>query len=142
MSRMTYGGTLLKAQQRQHVNLYQKLLLRRSLLKEALPGAAYVPFIGDGDIAVECYADSSVTLVANMRTSKQVTGGRRGCVHHWLLGSPECDSPNTRHTQGECCKCHARVVYTEVVGPNCDIKLPGSTPFRGTYKQSLAEVDA
>jgi hypothetical protein len=43
--------------QKQHVDLYKKLLLRKRLCSKAASGAAYVPFIGDGDIAVECYAD-------------------------------------------------------------------------------------
>jgi len=40
-----------KPKQKQHVQLYRKAALRTSLLDEALPGAAYVPFIGDGDLA-------------------------------------------------------------------------------------------
>jgi len=46
--------------QKQHVDMHRKVLLRRQLLA-ALPekarrgGAAYVPFIGDGDIASELY---------------------------------------------------------------------------------------
>jgi hypothetical protein len=34
--------------------------MRRRLLRWAVDGAAYVPFIGDGDIAVELYADRHV----------------------------------------------------------------------------------
>src|SRR4051812_23118903 len=44
----------------QHVQMYRKLLLRRHLLRWSLPGAAYVPFIGDADIAVEVYADRKI----------------------------------------------------------------------------------
>jgi hypothetical protein len=44
----------------QHVEMYRKLLLRRRLLRWALDGAVYVPFIGDGDIAVELYSDRKV----------------------------------------------------------------------------------
>lgn len=44
------------ALQKQHVDLYRKVLLRRKLLALAVEGAAYVPFIGDGDIALELYA--------------------------------------------------------------------------------------
>lgn len=39
---------------------YRKLLLRRRLLRWSAPGAAYVPFIGDGDIAAEVYSDRYV----------------------------------------------------------------------------------
>ncbi len=43
------------AQQKQSVDIHRKLLLRKELLGKAgeLAGAFYVPFIGDGDIAVE-----------------------------------------------------------------------------------------
>lgn len=41
----------------QHTDLYRKVLLRQSLLKYSLPGAAYVPFCGDGDLAHELYKD-------------------------------------------------------------------------------------
>ena len=40
--------------QKQHVEFYRKVMLRKKLLIYALPGAAYVPFIGDGDLAIEC----------------------------------------------------------------------------------------
>ncbi len=46
--------------QKQHVDLHRQLHLRREMLKLALPGAAYVPFIGDGDIASELYADRRI----------------------------------------------------------------------------------
>jgi len=47
--------------QKQHVELYRKVLLRRRLLRSwDGGGAAYVPFIGDGDIAVEVYPDRKV----------------------------------------------------------------------------------
>jgi len=38
------------------VDLFRKLLLRRGLCGKAEAGPAYVPFIGDGDIAAEVYA--------------------------------------------------------------------------------------
>ena len=41
---------------KQHVDLWRKLRLRQRLLAQAWPGAVYVPFIGDGDIAAELYA--------------------------------------------------------------------------------------
>ena len=41
--------------QKQHTDLYRKLLLRRQLLPHVGVGAAYLPFIGDGDIASELY---------------------------------------------------------------------------------------
>jgi hypothetical protein len=49
-----YGG------KRQHVEKFRKLILRGKLLRLAFEGPAYVPFLGDGDIAVELYADRKV----------------------------------------------------------------------------------
>src|SRR3990172_3658740 len=46
--------------QKQHVDIHRKLLLRRNLLRHALPGAAYVPFVGDGDIALELYNERQI----------------------------------------------------------------------------------
>lgn len=40
--------------------MFRKVLLRRHLLRWAVPGAAFVPFIGDGDIAYELYRDRTV----------------------------------------------------------------------------------
>ncbi len=40
--------------------MYRKMLLRKLLLSEALPGAVYVPFIGDGDIADLLYRDRAI----------------------------------------------------------------------------------
>lgn len=40
--------------------MYRKTLLRKRMLRWAIPGPAYVPFIGDGDIAAELYGDRQV----------------------------------------------------------------------------------
>lgn len=45
----------MKSEQQQHVEGHRKVALRRRLLSHAGAGAAYVPFIGDGDLAVELY---------------------------------------------------------------------------------------
>lgn len=48
----------VKAGQKQHVDPHRKIGLRNRLIKAAgqLPaGAIYVPFCGDGDLAVDCY---------------------------------------------------------------------------------------
>jgi hypothetical protein len=45
---------------KQHAMMFRKLLLRRHLLRWAISGPVYVPFCGDGDIAVELYADREV----------------------------------------------------------------------------------
>jgi hypothetical protein len=47
-------GSATKAQ-KQHVEFFRKTLLRKHLLMHASDGPAYVPFIGDGDLAVELY---------------------------------------------------------------------------------------
>lgn len=40
--------------------MYRKVLLRKHMLRHAVDGPAYVPFIGDGDIAVDCYRDRTI----------------------------------------------------------------------------------
>jgi hypothetical protein len=54
------SGTVAGATASQHVDLFRKILLRRNLLAQAMPGAVYAPFIGDGDIAAELYADRTI----------------------------------------------------------------------------------
>lgn len=46
--------------QKQHVDIYRKVLLRKRLCSDLPPGAAYVPFLGDGDLALTCYAGRAV----------------------------------------------------------------------------------
>lgn len=50
----------LSAGQKQHVQLFRKLRMRRRLVEEAIDGAAYVPYIGEGDIAAELYSERQV----------------------------------------------------------------------------------
>lgn len=45
---------------KQHADLFRKVALRKRLLRWATDGGAYVPFIGDGDLAVELYGDRHV----------------------------------------------------------------------------------
>lgn len=42
-------------EKQQHVDFHRKLALRRQLIKYAVPGAAYLPYCGDGDIARALY---------------------------------------------------------------------------------------
>lgn len=42
---------------KQHVDSFRKISLRRELLAQALPGPAYIPYCGDGDMAAELYSD-------------------------------------------------------------------------------------
>jgi hypothetical protein len=44
----------------QHVGLHRKVLMRKHMLRFVGEGAAYVPFIGDGDIAKKLYSDRYV----------------------------------------------------------------------------------
>jgi hypothetical protein len=49
--------------EKQHVEIQRKLRLRLSLLKFAIPGPAYVPFVGDAEIAAAIYRKPPVTAV-------------------------------------------------------------------------------
>ena len=48
--------------QKQHAEIHRKLQLRKTLLDKApeLPGAFYIPFIGDGDIAAALYKEHKI----------------------------------------------------------------------------------
>jgi hypothetical protein len=46
--------------QKQHVEFYRKMLLRKRMLRWAKEGPAYVPFIGDGDLAAKLYTDRMI----------------------------------------------------------------------------------
>jgi len=54
------SGRVSAGTKTQHKDLYRKILLRRQLLSASEPGPAYVPFIGDGDIAAELYTDRPI----------------------------------------------------------------------------------
>lgn len=44
----------------QHVDLHRKVALRKRLLAKAMPGPAYVPFVGEGDLALELLTDRPI----------------------------------------------------------------------------------
>lgn len=48
--------------QKQHVDIKRKLTLRQRLMDKAgtLPGACYIPFIGEGDIAAALYSEKRI----------------------------------------------------------------------------------
>lgn len=50
------------AEKKQHVDIERKIKLRRQLLEKAgdLPGAYYIPFIGEGDIAAALYSGKKI----------------------------------------------------------------------------------
>lgn len=82
---------------KQHQDMYRKLLLRRQLLKHAAPGSVYLPFVGDGDIAVEVYAGRTV-YAADIDPGRVATAAPRltGAVvtancDDWPF--PTCEAP-------------------------------------------------
>ena len=70
------GRTVAADGKAQHNDLYRKLLLRRDLLASASEGAFYVPFIGDGDIAVELYPDRAI-YGADLDPERVATAAKR-----------------------------------------------------------------
>jgi hypothetical protein len=68
--------------QQQHVQFFRKVLLRKHLLRWAVPGPAYVPFIGDGDIAAKLYSDRLIygADIADYRVEKCLTRGLEGHI--------------------------------------------------------------
>ncbi len=56
----------------QHVDLYRKELLRKQLLAYAGEGVVYVPFCGDGDLAMKFYVDR-VILAADLDPARVAT---------------------------------------------------------------------
>lgn len=74
---------------KQHVDIHRKFLLRKRLLRTALPGPAYVPFIGDGDIAEEMYLDRPV-FGADLDPARVATArGRMSAGSNVRIG--DCD---------------------------------------------------
>jgi hypothetical protein len=63
--------------QQQHVDFFRKKLLRKRLLVCAESGSAYVPFVGDGDLASELYRDRFV-LGADTDAQRIATVKARG----------------------------------------------------------------
>src|SRR5438093_1509984 len=68
-SKISSGG-------KQHVQVFRKKLLRKRLLRMAVDGAAYVPFIGDGDLAVDLYAQRMV-YGADLDPNRVLTASER-----------------------------------------------------------------
>ena len=77
--------------QRQHVQIYRKVLLRKRLMRWAVPGAAYVPFCGDGDLAAELYAERSI-LAADI-DSRRVSAAKAQLPLHAEVKVADCDAP-------------------------------------------------
>lgn len=80
-------------EQKQHVDLHRKIALRRSLIDGLGGGAAYVPFIGDGDIALQLYSGRKIYGVdIDIDRVKTAAGRMKGAVivqanaNSWALG--------------------------------------------------------
>ncbi len=76
---------------KQHVDVHRKLLLRRQLLTalKDKTGAIYVPFIGDGDIAVELYTGMRI-YGADLDPARVETA--RGRLPGAVLRVADCDA--------------------------------------------------
>lgn len=75
--------------QQQHVQIYRKIGLRRSLLVRAEQGAAFIPFCGDGDLALELYTDRPM-YGCDMDPARVATVRERIPQGHWS----EADADN------------------------------------------------
>lgn len=80
--------------QKQHVDYFRKILLRRKLLTYALSGAVYAPFIGDGDIAFDLYrkhkiygADIDPDRVATAKSRLPKSTIVMGDCNGWPMGA-------------------------------------------------------
>lgn len=53
---------MAETQQKQHIEFHRKITLRKGLMEKAgqLTDAFYIPFIGEGDIAVALYSDKNI----------------------------------------------------------------------------------
>lgn len=64
--------------QKQHVDIQRKIKIRAKLLEKAgrLPGAFYIPFIGEGDIAAVLYSDKKIYGADTNKTMVKTAKGR------------------------------------------------------------------
>lgn len=75
--------------QKQHVAYYRKVLLRKHMLRRwAKAGDVYVPFIGDGDLAVDCYKDRYI-LGADLDPARVAVASDRGL--NAIVKEADCD---------------------------------------------------
>src|SRR5262245_51380896 len=78
-------------EQEQSVMLFRKILLRRHLLRwlRSAPGAFYVPFIGDGEIAVKLYRGRDI-YGADLDPQRVQTA--RQSLPRAVIREADCDS--------------------------------------------------
>ena len=75
-------------QQKQHVEVHRKVGLRQRLMKQALDGPVYVPFIGDGDLAVELYTNRKI-YGADIEPARTATAAGR--LPDAVIKTADCD---------------------------------------------------
>jgi len=65
-------------EKKQHVDIQRKIKLRQILLEKAgrLPGACYIPFIGEGDIAAALYSDKKIYGADTNKAMVKIAQGR------------------------------------------------------------------
>lgn len=77
------------AKQQQHVDLYRKVAIRKALLTKAQAGPAYIPFIGDGDLADALYRDRTI-YGADLDIERVKTAQGRGFTGE--IRQADCDN--------------------------------------------------
>jgi len=75
--------------QKQHVQFYRKVNLRKKLMPRKGGGVAYVPFIGDGDLAAELYSGYKI-YGADLDPARIATAKER--IQGGNLKVADCDS--------------------------------------------------
>ena len=73
---------------KQHVDFYRKVAIRKALLTKAIVGPAYIPFIGDGDVADALYRDRTIDG-ADLDPERVATAKGRGFTGEIRQG--DCD---------------------------------------------------
>ena len=69
-------GMFEAAGKKQHAQYFRKVALRKKLLPRKHEGAAYVPFIGDGDLAAELYSGYKI-FGADLDPARVLTASER-----------------------------------------------------------------
>jgi len=77
------------SEQKQHVSFYRKVALRKKLLPKDGGGAAYIPFIGDGDLAAELYSGYKI-YGADLDPARIATAKAR--ILNGFMKVADCDS--------------------------------------------------
>ncbi len=88
----------MSAEQKQSVDAYRKVALRKNMCRGSASGAVYVPFCGDGDMAVACFqgrdifaADLDPVRVATCRSRLPGAVVRQADCDEWPF--PDITTP-------------------------------------------------